>query len=704
MPPSPASPDLTRLAINTIKTLAIDAVEAAKSGHPGMPMGAADYAFHLWTRHLRFDPQHPDWPDRDRFVLSAGHGSMLLYALLHLSGYALPLEEIKRFRQWESMTPGHPEHGCAPGVETTTGPLGQGVGNSVGMAIAAKMLAERFNAPDFRLVEQRVWAIVSDGDMMEGVGSEAASIAGHLGLGNLTFIYDDNHITIEGDTRLAFSEEVGRRFEAYGWAVQRIDGHDHGQIARALDAAARETARPGLIVARTHIANGSPGKHDTAEVHGSPLGPEEAAATKKNLGWPAEPTFLVPEEVRRLFAEHAAEGRRAREEWEKRFAAWSRAHPERRAEWDRYTGRQVPADIFARLLEVVTPAAGAATPSGQPPKPEATRALSGRIIQKAAALVPSLCGGSADLEPSTNTYIKGSPSIGRESFAGRNFHFGVREHAMGSILNGLALHGGPIPFGATFLIFSDYMRPPIRLAALMRQQVIYVFTHDSIFLGEDGPTHQPVEQVAGLRSVPNLRLLRPADGPETAMAWALALQRRDGPTALVLTRQALPPLRRPEAFDYQVMLRGGYVVSETAPAASGSPAPAPAGPAAPGASSAARGPLVLIATGSEMAPAQEAQGILATKGIGSRVVSMPCPEIFLTQPEDYRRSVVPRGARTVVIEAARLQGWERVAGCEALMIGVDRFGASAPYRVLAEKFGFTGPLLADRIQRWLGTA
>jgi transketolase len=696
MPPTPAGPDLTRLAINTIKTLAIDAVEAAKSGHPGMPMGAADYAFHLWTRHLRFDPAHPDWPDRDRFVLSAGHGSMLLYALLHLSGYALPLEEIKRFRQWESMTPGHPERGCAPGVETTTGPLGQGVGNSVGMAIAARMLAERFNTPDARLVEQRVWAIVSDGDMMEGVGSEAASIAGHLGLGNLTFIYDDNHITIEGDTRLAFSEDVGRRFEAYGWTVQRIDGHDHGQIVRALDAAARETARPGLIVARTHIANGSPGKHDTAEAHGSPLGPEEAAATKRNLGWPAEPPFLVPEEVRRLFVERAAEGHRVREEWEKRFAAWSRSHPERRAEWDRYTGRQVPDDIFARLLEAVAPPAATASPAATPPKPEATRALSSRIIQKAAALVPSLCGGSADLEPSTNTYIKGSPSIARESFAGRNFHFGVREHAMGSILNGLALHGGPIPYGATFLIFSDYMRPPIRLAALMRIQVIYVFTHDSIFLGEDGPTHQPVEQVPGLRSVPNLLLLRPADGPETAMAWSVALQRRDGPTALALTRQPLPPLRRPDGFDHRVMLRGGYVLSE---ADQGS---TPAGPAP--AAAGARGPLTLIATGSEVAPAQEAQGILAAKGIAARVVSMPCPEIFLAQPEDYRRSVVPPGARTVVIEAARPQGWERVAGCDALMIGVERFGASAPYKALAEKFGFTGPLLADRIVRWLGAA
>jgi transketolase len=683
MPTTSLPPDLTRLAIHTIKALTIDAVEQAKSGHPGMPMGAADYAFHLFTRHLRYDPASPDWPDRDRFVLSAGHGSMLLYALLHLGGYGLPLEEIRRFRQWESQTPGHPERGCAPGVETTTGPLGQGVGNSVGMAIAARMLAERFNAPGHPIVTHRIWAVVSDGDMMEGVGSESASIAGHLALGNLTLIYDDNHITIEGDTRLAFSEDVGRRFEGYGWRVWRIDGHDHAQILSALDAAARETARPGLVIARTHIAHGSPGKHDTAEAHGAPLGPEEARATKENLGWPQEPLFHVPEEVRRLFAARAAEGRRAREDWERRFAAWSEAHPDRRAAWDRYVARDVPGDILARLLEAL-PA---------PPKAEATRSLGGRVLQRAAALVPSLCGGSADLEPSTMTYLKGSPSVSRESFAGRNFHFGVREHGMGAVLNGLALHGGPIPYGATFLIFSDYMRPPIRLAALMRIQVIYVFTHDSVFLGEDGPTHQPVEQLAGLRAVPNLLVIRPADGPETAMAWAVALGRRDGPTAIVLTRQGVPPLPRPEGFSPETLLRGGYVLAEAGAGAGGRTGEAGAGP-----------PLVLIATGSEVAAAVEAQGLLDARGIASRVVSMPCPELFLRQPESYRLAVVPRGARTVVIEAARLVGWERVAGCDALLIGVDRFGASAPYKVIAEKLGFTGPQITERILRFLGAA
>jgi transketolase len=679
MPSAPARSDIARLAINTIKTLAIDAVEQAKSGHPGMPMGAADYAFFLWTLHLRYDPRDPAWPDRDRFVLSAGHGSMLLYALLHLSGYDLPLDEIRRFRQWESKTPGHPEHGCAPGVESTTGPLGQGFGNAVGMAIAARMAAERFNTPDHLIVSHRTWVIASDGDLMEGVAGEAASIAGHLALGNLTVLYDDNHITIEGDTSLAFSEDVGRRFEGYGWSVQRIDGHDHGSIREALDQAARNTSRPGLIIARTHIAHGSPGKHDTAEAHGSPLGPEEAAATKTAIGWPPAPPFLVPDEVRVLFAARAAEGGRARADWQHRFLAWSRAHPEKRALWDRYHARAVPEDLFERLLPLVTPAGGTAAPAV---KPEATRVTSGKVLQKAAELVPSLCGGSADLEPSTKTYIKGSPSISRGSFAGRNFRFGVREHGMGAVLNGLALHGGPIPYGATFLIFSDYMRPPIRLAAMSRLQVIYVFTHDSVFLGEDGPTHQPIEQIPGLRLVPNLAVVRPADGLEVAMAWTLALRRRDGPTALVLTRQDVPPLKRPAGFDPGVLFRGGYVLSEAGPGG-------------------AR--VVLIATGSEVGPAQQAQEILAAGGIASRVVSMPCPDLFLGQPEEYRRAVVPPGAKTVVIEAARLSGWERVAGREALLIGLDEFGVSAPWKVIAEKLGFTGQGIADRVLHWLET-
>jgi transketolase len=667
--------DRDRLAINTIKTLAIDAVEKARSGHPGLPMGAADLAYLLWTRHLRFDPSAPTWPDRDRFVLSAGHGSMLLYALLHLSGYDLTLDDLKQFRQWGSRTAGHPEHGFAPGIETTTGPLGQGVGNSVGMAIAAKMMAERFNTADYPLIGHRVWAIVSDGDLMEGVASEACSIAGHLRLGNLTLIYDDNRITIEGETRLAFSEDVGRRFEAYGFHVQRIDGHDHAGILQALDVAARETGRPGLIVARTHIAHGSPGKHDTADAHGSPLGPEEAAATKANLGWPAEPPFHVPEEARLPFQERAAEGRKLHREWGRMFEAWGASHPDLRRAWDRQMSRAVPGDIFERLL--------AALPGDG--KAEATRVTSGRVLQAAAAQVPALCGGSADLEPSTKTRIKGSESIRGESFAGRNFHFGIREHGMGAILNGMALSGSAIPYGSTFLIFSDYMRPPIRLAALMRLQVIYVFTHDSIFLGEDGPTHQPVEQLAALRAVPNLIVVRPADGPETAMAWTLALQRRDGPTALALTRQGVPPLERPAGFDPRVMLRGGYLLA-------GGDAPAE------------KEPLVLVASGSEVACAVEARALLQARGIESRLVSMPCPQIFLQQPEEYRARLIPRTSRVVVIEAGSTQGWERIAGRDALLLGIERFGASAPAKVLAEKFGFTGPQVADRILKFLGTS
>ena len=673
--------DLDRLAINTIKTLAIDAVEKANSGHPGLPMGTADYAYLLWTRFLRFDPDHPDWPDRDRFVLSAGHGSMLLYALLHLSGYQLSLDEIRNFRQWGSMTPGHPEFGHAPGVETTTGPLGQGVGNSVGMAIAARMLAARFNTPDRQLVTHRVWAIVSDGDMMEGVASEAASSAGHLGLGNLTLIYDDNRITIEGETGLAFTEDVGRRFESYGFRVWRIDGHDHAQILAAFDEASEETERPGFIVARTHIGHGSPGKHDSADAHGSPLGPEETRATKKNIGWPLEPTFYIPPEVKDHFARQVARGRQAREAWQKRFDAWSSSEPEHRTLWDRYLSRSVPGDLFDRLAESLP----------RPPRPEATRSLAGTVLQKAAELVPSLCGGSADLEPSTKTAIKGSDSIGRGSFGGRNFHFGVREHGMGAILNGMSVHEGLIPYGATFLVFSDYMRPSIRLAALMKRQVVFVFTHDSVFMGEDGPTHQPVEHLAALRVLPNLAVVRPADWLETAMAWTVALERRDGPTALILSRQNLPPLERSEGFKKEDLFRGGYLLSERKGTGGGGHAGPP-------------GVVALVASGSEVAPAVEAQAILAEKGVASRVISMPCPEVFLSQPAEYREGVLPRDTHRVVVEAARLNGWERVVGTDALMIGIDRFGASAPAKVLADQFGFTGSRIAERVLRHFGSA
>ena len=662
------TPELARLAVNTIGMLAVDAVEKAKSGHPGMPMGAADYAFILWSKVLRFNPKDPDWPNRDRFVLSAGHGSMLLYGLLYLSGFDVHLEDLQQFRQWESRTPGHPEYGCLPGVETTTGPLGQGFGNGVGMAVAAKMMAERFNTPDFSVIDHRIYGIVSDGDLMEGVSAETASLAGHLGLGNLIYFYDDNHISIEGSTGLTFSEEVSKRFEAYGWEVIPIDGHDHGAIEQAIERAQAETERPSLIQARTHIAKGSPHKHDTAEAHGSPLGPEEVIATKENLGWPSEPTFLVPDEVKALFADRVAELRQEYGQWQERFSAWADEHPDLAERWEAHRSKAVPDDMEIQLLKTL------------PGKTEATRNLSGAVIQQAAEVVPALCGGAADLDPSTKTAIKSASSIAPGAFGGRNFHFGVREHAMGAILNGLSLYGGFIPYGGTFLVFSDYMRPPIRLAAMMGIQVIYVFTHDSIFLGEDGPTHQPIEQLTALRAIPNLTVIRPADGVETALAWAWALKHQTGPTALILTRQDVPLMERARVSPQDLVERGGYVLSE---AAHDNP------------------DLVLVATGSEVTVALDAKEILMERGYAVRVVSMPSVEIFETQPLSYQESVLPSDVRIVAIETGRSDGWYKFVGHQGLVIGMDRFGASAPYEVLAEKFGFTGQQVAERVMTYL---
>ncbi len=655
-------------AVNTIKMLAVDAVEKAKSGHPGMPMGAADMAFVLWSRYLRHDPSDPRWADRDRFVLSAGHGCMLLYALLHLSGYDLPIEEIRNFRQWDSRTPGHPEYGHTVGVETTTGPLGQGFGNGVGMAIAAKMLAARFNGPAFSPVTHRVFGIVSDGDLMEGVSSEAASIAGHLRLGNLVYLYDDNHITIEGETGLAFSEDVAKRFDAYGWHTTRIDGHDRAAVAAALDAAIAETGRPSLVVARTHIGAGAPTKHDSHEAHGAPLGPEEAAATKKALGWPAEPAFLVPDEVRSYFAARAVELKKTRQEWERGLAAWKQAQPDQGASWDAHLSRALPAGLPARLL------------AAAPKDAAASRVYSGAVIQEIAKAVPQLVGGSADLAPSTSTLIKGSPSVGPGAFEGRNFHWGIREHGMGSILNGMSVHGGWIVFGATFLQFSDYMRPAIRLAALSKIPVTYVYTHDSIFLGEDGPTHQPVEHLTSLRAIPNCVVIRPFDPAETALAWAYALARKDGPTCLILSRQTIPLVPRAAAPAEDLISRGGYTLVE-----------AEGGPAR----------VVLVATGSEVPVAAEARGLLKERGVAARVVSMPSLELFFSQPEAYRRSVLPDGIPRVSVEAGIPDCWWRVVGSHGLPIGIDRFGASAPAKILSEKYGLTGRQVADRIAGWL---
>ncbi len=669
--------DLSRLAVNTIKMLSVDAVEKARSGHPGLPMGAADYAYVLWTRFLKFNPADPSWPDRDRFVLSAGHGSMLLYSLLHLAGYDVTLEDLKDFRQWGSRTPGHPEKGCLPGVEVTTGPLGQGFGNAVGFALGAKLLAARVNTPDFPVIGHHVYAICSDGDLMEGVASEAASLAGHLALGNIIFFYDDNHISIDGPTEITFTEDAGSRFEAYGWHVQRIDGHDHGAIDASIRAAQAQMARPSLIVARTHIAQGAPNKHDTPGAHGAPLGADEVKATKKALLWPEEPAFLVPPEVKRIFSDHVAATTAHYDRWQRMLNTFRQSEPARARLLDQHLNRTVPENIEMALLEAAPRESGA------------TRSHGGKLFQKVAELVPSFVGGAADLVESTKTVVKNSPLVGPGRFEGRNIAFGVREHGMGAVINGLAYYGAFIPYGSTFLIFSDYMRPAIRLAALSELQVVYVFTHDSVFLGEDGPTHQPIEQIASLREMPNVHVVRPADGEETALAWAHALGRRHGPTALILTRQDLPALDRaasPERFSPAVFRRGGYILHE----ATSLP------------------PMVaIVATGSEVSVAVEARRILEAEGVATRVVSMPCVELFEQQPAQYRDAVVPAdepSTRVVVVEAGSTHGWARVAGRSALIIGLDRFGASAPWKVIAEKLGFTGLKVAEKIRVVLGRA
>jgi len=649
------SGDVYHLAANTLRMLAADAVEQANSGHPGLPMGAADYATVLWTRFLRHDPADPTWPDRDRFVLSAGHGSMLLYALLHLSGYDLPLEELQRFRQWGSLTPGHPEYGHTPGVETTTGPLGQGFANGVGMAIAARMAQARYNTADMPLFDHYIYGIVSDGDLMEGVASEAASLAGHLGLGNIIYFYDDNQITIEGSTDLTFTENRGQRFEAYGWQVLRIDGHDQAAAEAAILQAQADPSRPTLIVAKTTIAYGSPNKANTADAHGAPLGALELAATRENLGWPAEPHFLIPEEVQALYAARRSALQAEHAVWRQRLAAWRQANPERAAELDRAQALALPDDLEEQLLAAL------------PAKTNATRRLSGAVLQRAAELVPYLVGGSADLAPSTNTNLDAYGTIAPASFDGRNFHFGVREHGMGAVLNGLALYGGFQPYGATFLVFADYMRPPIRLASIMKLPVIYVFTHDSIFVGEDGPTHEPVEQVASLRLIPGMTVIRPADRHEVAAAWAYALRNRQGPTALILTRQSVPDIARQEPFTIAAFNRGAYTVAETS----------------------GRAPeVVLVGTGSELQLAMAALQALEAAGIAGRVVSMPSREVFMRQEAAYREALLPAAARKVVIEAGTRFGWGDVVGAEALFITQDGYGYSAPYQVLAKELGF----------------
>ncbi|MEE8537315.1 MAG: transketolase [Acidobacteriota bacterium] len=656
------------LCINCIRCLAMDAVEKAASGHPGLPMGAASMAYAVWDDFLRFNPADPGWPDRDRFILSAGHGSMLLYTLLHLTGYDLPLSELQNFRQWDSLTPGHPEHGLTPGVETTTGPLGQGISNAVGMAMAEAFLAARFNHPGHTLVDHRTIVIASDGDLMEGVASEAASLAGHLGLGKLIVLYDDNHITIEGDTTLAFQEDVGRRFEAYGWQVQGIeDGNDLASLRKALEHAVSASGKPSLIRVRTHIAYGSPNKQDTAAAHGAPLGAEEVRLTKENLGWPAEPTFHIPAEVRQHMKAPGDRGRKLQEEWHTRRDAYREKFPAEYESWDRALRGELPKG-WDEALPTFDPKDGSM----------ATRKASGAAINALAPRIPEFLGGSADLAPSTNTLIKGGEDFTAGNPGGRNLRFGVREHGMAAILNGMAVHGGVRPYGATFLIFSDYMRPSIRLAALMGLPVIYVFTHDSIGLGEDGPTHQPIEHLAALRAIPNLTLIRPADANETVQAWRYALQKNDGPVALVLTRQGLPIYERRDVA--LSVSKGGTILADT----DGTP------------------DIILIATGSEVALAMEARDILGKQGVAARVVSLPSWEIFERQPEDYRNRILPPavGAR-LAIEAATAFGWERWTGSDGEIVGLNRFGASAPGKVVMQKLGFCAQNVADRARALL---
>jgi transketolase len=672
--PSRSSSDLDELAINTIRFLSVDAVQKANSGHPGLPLGAAPMAYVLWTRFLKHNPSHPDWFDRDRFVLSAGHGSMLLYSLLHLTGYDLPLEQIKQFRQWGSQTPGHPERGSAPGVETTTGPLGQGFGNGVGMAIAEAYLAARYNRPGFEIVNHYTYAIASDGDLMEGVASEAASLAGHLRLGKLIYLYDDNRVSLAASTQVTFTEDRARRFEAYGWHTQTVaDGNDLKAIERALRAARAEAERPSLILVRTHLGYGSPHKQDTFEAHGSPLGEEEVRLTKQALGWPTEPPFYIPDRALQHFRQALGQGEQAEAEWNARLADYAREFPDLAAEFQQAMRGELPTGWDADIPSFPADARGAAT-----------RVASGKVMSAIAPRLPTLVGGSADLDPSTHTMLKGLGDFenptqaegdvqgsagGGWNYAGRNLHFGVREHGMGAVLNGMAAHGGIIPFGATFLIFSDYMRPPMRLAALMELHTIYVFTHDSIGLGEDGPTHQPVEQLANLRAVPRLVVIRPGDANETVVAWRVAIETRGRPVALVLSRQAVPTLDRSQFAPADGLRRGAYVLAD-----------APDG----------RPDVILIASGSELSLAVGARQKLLEQAVRARVVSMPSWELFDAQPRDYRDSILPPAVRArLAVEAGSPQGWHRYVGDGGDVLGVDRFGASAPGPTVLREYGFT---------------
>ncbi len=660
---------LEELCVNTIRFLSVDAVEKANSGHPGMPMGTAPIGFILWTKFLKHNPRNPKWFDRDRFVLSAGHGSMLLYSLLHLTGYDVSIEDIKNFRQFGSITPGHPEYGLTPGVETTTGPLGQGLGNAVGMAIAEAYLAAHFNRDGFNIVDHFTYVIAGDGDMMEGITSEASSLAGHLKLGKLVVFYDDNHITIEGKTDLAFSEDVLARYSTYGWHTQRVaDGNDIEAITKAIETAKGITDKPSIIGVRTHIGYGSPDKQDSAEAHGSPLGEKEVELTKKNLGWPLEPKFLIPDEALAFFRKAIENGRKFEEQWNQLLLDYQKKYPELVKEFSSWLFGEIPSDAL-KYFPRFDPAVGAV----------ATRSASGKVINAFAPKVKNFLGGAADLSPSTDTLMKDTTSFSATDRQGRNFHFGIREHGMGAILNGMSVHGGLIPFGATFFVFSDYMRPPIRLASLSHFRTIYVFTHDSIGLGEDGPTHQPVEHLMALRAIPDFVLIRPGDANETAEAWKFILGYNKGPAAIILTRQKLPVIDRSKYASEAGLQRGAYVLAE-----SGNP------------------DAIIIATGSEVSVALKAYEELASKGKKVRLVSMPSWEIFDIQDEKYRESVLPSTVwRRVSIEAGITKGWCRYVGDKGLSIGVDRFGSSAPGDVVMKEYGITSEAVVSAVEKLL---
>jgi transketolase len=650
--------DIHQLSINTIRFLSVDAVQKANSGHPGMPMGCAPIACRLYTKYMRYNPANPEWRNRDRFILSAGHGSMLLYSILHLCGYKISMDDLKNFRQWKSITAGHPEFGLAPGVETTTGPLGQGFANAIGMAIAQEYLGSLFNKPDIKILDHFIYGICSDGDLMEGISHEAASIAGHLKLGKLIFFYDDNGITIDGKIGLAFSEDIKKRFEAYGWQTLNVDNVNNLlQIDKAIEQAQKETSKPTLIITKTHIGFGSPNKQDTAAAHGSPLGEEEVKLAKKNLGWDEDKQFYIPDEVEAHFQSLKYQLIKYEDEWNILFDSYKKKYPEDAEKFVKVFNNDFGDEWKGELPSFKNYG-----------EKFATRSASGKVINELAKHLPTLIGGSADLEPSNNTYIKDSINFSAENRNGRNFHFGIREHGMGGILNGMALYGGVIPYGGTFLVFSDYMRPSIRLASLSGVRPIYVFTHDSIGLGEDGPTHQPIEHLASLRAIPKMVVIRPADANETVEAWKVAIEHKGSPVALVLTRQKIPVLDRETMASAENLSRGAYILAQS----KGEPE------------------VILIASGSEVSLALETLNALQSEEINARIVSFPSWELFEAQPDEYKESILPKSIKArISIEAGVSQGWEKYIGDYGEAISIEKFGASAPYEILFKEYGFT---------------